>query len=174
ASQPLAASSRPLVESFGSRFEFVVLHKGYLRDGMAVLHSGDHTDGQEPRILLDGGIDRCAQCFLGLGHYISLRLGRREVFTAFNCLDLRHSPGLRIDENLRERAALHRIYGQLKLPVLHLELPGDWFTFGCARDQTLLQGYLHALERVRELGTLLLVVLTSPPETDTDQQHKQA
>src|SRR3989442_6722360 len=124
----------------------ISLDEAHVRDGMTLLQSRDRADGPKPWILLDGGIDCCLKWCLGLCQCVGLCIGRRKIFAAFDCLDLRHASALRINKNLRERAALRRVDGQLKLPVFHLELAGDRFTFGCTRDYALFQRHLGSFE----------------------------
>src|SRR5437667_9645475 len=126
-----------LIESFRGSFELVTLDEAHVRDGMTLLQSRNHADRPKPWSLLDGGIDCCLQWCLGLCHCVGLCLGRRNIFAAFDCLDLRHASALRIAKNTRDRAALLRLVGQLKLPGFHLELLVDPLPFRRTRYDAL-------------------------------------
>src|SRR5262249_3647727 len=99
---------------------------------------------------------------LRLGHRLALGLRGRVVLARGDWLCFGDLPRLVIDDDLGELVALHRVYGELQLAVLDLVLPGDWLPFFGARREATLQRDLGVLQRLGQLGVLLVIRLLRP------------
>src|SRR5438132_5770890 len=113
------------VELLGFRLPVGALDERHLGDGMTVLQRGHDADHAVARVRLHGRAGGGGERPLGLRHRLPLRLRRGQVFGARDRIDLGHLAGRVIDDDLRERGALHRVDGELQVVLVDLVLRRD-------------------------------------------------
>src|SRR5712692_92676 len=124
-----ACTAGSLIQLLRHGFPLSTLHQRDVGHGMAVLQRGHDTDDAVSLVLLHGLGRRRIERPLRLGHRLALCLRRREIVAARDRLRLRHLARLVVHDDLGELLPLHRVHGQLELPVLHLILRRNRLAF---------------------------------------------
>src|SRR5438552_5407034 len=161
------------VELLGFRLPLGALDERHLGDGMSILQRGHDAHRAVARVRLHGLGRGGDERPLGLRHGLTLRLRRGEVLGARERLDLGDLAGRGIDDDLRERGALHRVDGELQVVLVDLELRRDRLALSRTGLETALQRHLRGLQRLGKLGVLLVVVLLRPARRHRHEPRHQ-